>query len=79
MYVTCTPDEGGNVYRVHRKSERFVVEVRRLVPFLVEHGFISQVFDGPDALLRIGPMVGQVEREFQATLERAATREAASS
>ena len=68
MYVTCTPAEGGNVYRVYRRTERFAAEVRRLMPFLVQHPRVSQVFGGPDVLLRIGPLAGQVEREFQETL-----------
>ncbi len=68
MYVTCTPAEDGNVYRVYRRTEHFALEVRRLMPFLVQHPLVSQVFDGPDVLLRIGPLTGQVEREFQETL-----------
>lgn len=73
MRITCTRETGGALYRIYRSDDSFVMEMRRLVPFL--HDTCCEVCVGaeagdPDVVLTVGPLSGDLEQAFRKRVQR---------
>lgn len=68
MRITCSTTLGGNVYRLYRANDRFHVELKRLIPFLLKTAADVEV--GPTeadqaVMLSVGPFRDEDERAFR--------------
>jgi hypothetical protein len=71
--ISCTHETEGTRYRIYRSDESFVVEMRRLVPFLHDSGCdvcVGGEEDDPDVVLTVGPLSGETDEAFRKRVRR---------
>ena len=73
MRITSCATPRGNVYRLYRTSDQFYVELKRLIPFILQSNVDVEI--GPDdedsnVLLTIGPFEDDADRDFRSRIDR---------
>ena len=68
MRVSCILSPTGSTHRIYRSDDNFVVQMRRLVPFLQADRYdvlIGGTDSEPDVVLTIGPLDAETDAEFR--------------